>query len=138
VLAFDFGEKRIGVAVGDLALGTTHPLTTIAVQDNVSRFAAIAVLIDEWRPAELVVGVPAHDDGREHPLGRLARRFARRLEGRFGLAIRLVDERLSSHAAEGRLLEAGARAHKVRRSLDAFAAQVILQTYFASKGSSRA
>jgi putative Holliday junction resolvase len=138
VLAFDFGAKRIGVAVGDLAMGIAHPLTTIAAEDNGSRFAAIAALIDEWRPAKLVVGVPAHDDGREHETGRLARRFAQRLEGRFGIATQLIDERLTSHAAEGRLREAGAARRKIRQSLDAVAAQVILQTYFAHRAESGA
>ena len=133
VLAFDFGEKRTGVAVGDLGMGTAHPLTTIAAEDNNSRFVAISALIDEWQPAELVVGVPAYDDGREHPVGRLARRFAQRLEGRFGIATHLVDERLTSHAAEGRLREAGAARRKIRQSLDAVAAQVILQTYFSTR-----
>ena len=138
VLAFDFGEKRTGVAVGDLEMGTAHPLTTIAAEDNHSRFVAISALIDEWRPAALVVGVPAYDDGREHPVGRLARRFAQRLEGRFGIATHLVDERLTSHAAEGRLREAGAARRKIRQSLDAVAAQIILQTYFAQREGSGA
>ena len=133
VLAFDFGEKRTGVAVGDLGMGTAHPLMTIAAEDNNSRFVAISALIDEWRPAALVVGVPAYDDGREHPVGRLARRFAQRLEGRFGIATHLVDERLTSHAAEDRLREAGAARRKIRQSLDAVAAQVILQTYFSTR-----
>lgn len=134
VLAFDFGEKRLGVAVGELALGIAHPLMTISAEDNDSRFAAIAALIDEWRPSELVVGAPAHDDGREHAVGRLARRFARRLEGRFGIPTQLVDERLTSHAAEGRMREAGAARRRIRQSLDAVAAQLILQTYFAQRG----
>jgi putative Holliday junction resolvase len=137
VLAFDFGAKRIGVAVGEHALGIAHPLATIAAEDGATRFRAIAALIEEWRPGELVVGVPAYDDGREHPVGRLARRFARRLEGRFGIATCLVDERLTSHAAEGELREAGAGG-RIRRSLDAAAARLILQTYFAEKGASRA
>jgi len=63
VLAFDFGEKRIGVAVGDTAVGIAHPLTTIDAADRQRRFAAIAALITEWRPSRLVVGLPAHLDG---------------------------------------------------------------------------
>jgi putative Holliday junction resolvase len=134
VLAFDFGEKRIGVAVGDRAVGIAHPLATIAAEDNRSRFAAIAALIEEWRPDAMVVGVPSHDDGREHAVGRLARRFARRLEGRFGITTHLADERLSSHAAEASLREAGTARRRIRRSLDAAAAQVILQAYFSHGG----
>lgn len=132
VLAFDFGEKRIGVAVGDLAIGIAHPLTTIAAADNRARFAAIAALIQEWRPAQLVVGLPAHADGSEHKVGRLARRFAQRLKGRFGLPTQFVDERLTSQAARTRLREQGLRRRKLEAALDAAAAQEILQTYFAT------
>ncbi|MBI2225057.1 MAG: Holliday junction resolvase RuvX, partial [Betaproteobacteria bacterium] len=76
VLAFDFGEKRVGVAVGDTAVGIAHPLTTIDAADRRQRFAAIAALVEEWRPAQLVVGLPAHLDGTEHELSRLARKFS--------------------------------------------------------------
>jgi putative Holliday junction resolvase len=130
VLAFDFGEKRIGVAVGDVATGIAHPLTTINAPDNRARFAAIAALIAEWRPAELIVGVPAHADGAEHELGRLARRFAQRLAGRFGLPAGLIDERLTSRAAETKLREQGVRGKKLKAALDSVAAQEILQSYF--------
>ncbi|OGA47377.1 MAG: Holliday junction DNA helicase RuvA [Betaproteobacteria bacterium RIFCSPLOWO2_12_FULL_62_13] len=130
VLAFDFGEKRIGVAVGDLAIGIAHPLTIITGADNRTRFAAIAALIEEWRPLLLIVGLPTHPDGAEHEVGRLARRFAQRLEGRFGLATRLVDERLTSRAAETRLREQGMRGKKLNARLDTVAAQEILQGYF--------
>jgi putative Holliday junction resolvase len=133
VLAFDFGEKRIGVAVGDLTLRIAHPLTTIAADDNATRFAAIGALIAEWHPVRLVVGLPMHADGTEHEVSRLARRFAHRLEGRFGLPAALVDERLSSRSAESRLRESGVRAQKIEQSLDAAAAQEILQAYFESK-----
>ena len=118
------------MAVGDLTIGIAHPLTTINAADNRSRFAAIAALIAEWRPAELVVGVPAHADGSEHEVGRLTRRFAQRLEGRFGLATRLVDERLTSQAAETKLREQSIRGKKLKATLDTVAAQEILQAYF--------
>jgi putative Holliday junction resolvase len=127
VIGFDFGEKRIGVAVGELTLRIAHPLTTIQAEDNTKRFAAIAAIIDIWRPVALVVGVPRPADGRPHEIARLAQRFARRLEGRFGLATPLIDERLSSYAAEMALRDQGA---KRRDALDAAAAQPILQSYF--------
>lgn len=129
-MAFDFGEKRIGVAIGNLEIGIAHPLTTIAAEDNRRRFSAIAALIEKWRPAWLVVGLPAHRDGTEHELSRLARRFAQRLEGRFGLATRLVDERLTSRTAEARLRDQGVRGAKLEDALDTAAAQEILQAYF--------
>jgi putative Holliday junction resolvase len=132
-LAFDFGTKRIGVAVGDLVLQIAHPLTAIHAEDNRTRFSAIAALIDEWRPTQLVVGIPVHEDGGRHEVGELARRFARRLKGRFRIATHLIDERLTSHAAEGRLREAGAARRRLKQSLDAAAAQEILQSYFATR-----
>lgn len=132
VLAFDFGEKRIGVAVGDTTVGIAHPLTVIAAEDNATRFDVIATLIAEWRPARLVVGEPAYADGSEHPVGRLARRFAHRLEGRFGIAVTLVDERLTSSAAAAGLIEAGTASRRRRQIIDAVAAQEILRTYLES------
>jgi putative Holliday junction resolvase len=132
VLAFDFGTKRIGVAVGDFETRLAHPLTTIAAADNRARFAAIERLIAEWRPALLVVGLPVHADGTEHPVGRLVRRFAQRLHGRFGARTELVDERLTSHEAEGLLRAAGARGARLKAGLDAVAAQRILESYFAN------
>ena len=133
VLAFDFGEKRIGVAVGDLQVRIAHPLATIAAEDNVTRFAQIEKLVAEWRPVKLVVGLPSHADGTEHEVSRLARRFAQRLEGRFGIPVVLVDERLTSRAAESRLRESGARARKIDDLLDAAAARKILESFFESE-----
>ena len=130
VLAFDFGTRRIGVAVGDFETRLAHPLTTVAAADNRARFGAIERLIAEWRPALLVVGLPARADGGEHPVGNLARRFAQRLHGRFGLRAELVDEHLTSHDAEQSLRSAGTRGARLKAGLDAVAAQRILETYF--------
>jgi len=129
VLAFDFGEKRIGVAVADFAAGIAHPLQTIAAEDNATRFAAIAALIAEWKPARLIVGEPRHADGSPHEIGRLARRFAQRLEGRFNLPVALVDETLSSHEAQNRLQSQGVKGGKLKSALDAGAAAEILATW---------
>ena len=134
VLAFDFGEKRVGVAVGDLEVRIAHPLTTIAAEDNATRFAAIAKLVEEWRPRRFIVGLPMHADGTEHELSRLARRFAHRLEGRFGHPAALMDERLTSRSAETRLRESGARGQKIEDALDAAAAREILEAWFESAG----
>ena len=129
-LAFDFGTRRIGVAVGDSALGIAHPLTTIVATGKRQRYAAIAALVDEWRPALLVVGLPAHPDGTEHELSRLARKFAHELGARFGLPVEFVDERLTSAAAVQSLHEAGVAARKHKPLVDRVAAQHILQAYF--------
>jgi putative holliday junction resolvase len=132
VLAFDFGTKRIGVAVGDYDVRIAHALTTITAEDNQSRFSAIAALIGEWRPVRLVVGLPAHADGTEHEVSALVRRFVHRLNGRFGLETALVDERLTSSAAESRLRSAGLAGRQIDARLDAAAAQEILDAHFAA------
>ena len=132
VLAFDFGTKRIGIAVGDFETRLAHPLTTIAQPDNRARFGAIALIVAEWRPVLLVVGLPAHADGSPHPVAQLASRFAQRLKGRFGIPTAFVDERLTSVDAERALREAGTRGARMKAAIDAMAAQRILESFFAS------
>ncbi len=133
VLGFDFGLKRIGVAVGDLGLGLAHPLTTIVGESNKQRFGTIEALLREWKPALVVVGLPAHLDGVEHEMSARCRRFAHQLEGRFGLKVALVDERLSSAEASEDLGEIGVRGRRQKAVLDQVAAQRILQSYLDSK-----
>ena len=118
LLAFDFGLKRIGVAVGEPELRTAHPLSAV------SRFSEIESLVFEWKPAALVVGVPFSASGEPHAMTRQARDFARRLERRFKLPVMRVDERYSSVEAESRL-----RGVK-RKNTDSVAAQLILEQYF--------
>ena len=130
VLAFDFGQKRIGVAVGDTVIGLAHPLTTIASEKNDQRFSQISVLIENWDPVFLVVGLPSHVDGSEHELTRLSQRFARRLAGRFNLKVLLVDERYTSNTAGAALRQAGVSGRKQKQFLDQIAAQHILQSFF--------
>lgn len=129
VLGFDFGTRRIGVAVGDRMIGVAHPLQTIHGESNDQRFAAIAALIREWLPGLLVVGLPFHLDGREHEMTLRCRRFSRQLEGRFNLPVALVDERLSSAAASQDLREIGVFGRRQKAMLDQVAAQRILQSY---------
>ena len=130
VLAFDFGEKRIGIAIGEHLLGIAHPLATIDSEANEERFRQIAVLIEEWRPTLLIVGLPLSVDGEEHALTLLSRKFARRLDGRFGLPVAMVDERYTSVAASQSLHDAGISSRKQKPMLDQVAAQHILQSYF--------
>lgn len=130
VLAFDFGLKRIGVAVGEWETRCAHPLETIAEEANARRFARIAELVAEWRPVELVVGLPLSLEGEEHELTRRCRRFANQLHGRFHLPVRLVDERLTSAEAEIRLSEAGVHGAHRRLAVDSLAAQRILDDHF--------
>lgn len=129
VLAFDFGEKRIGVAVGETLLKVAHPLTTIESETNDARFNYIANIIQEWRPNLLIVGLPTHMDGGEHLMTSLAKKFAQRLEGRFNLPVMMVDERLSSVNATQNLNAAGVKGIKQQALIDAAAAQTILQSH---------
>ena len=132
VLAFDFGEKRIGVAVGEHLLGIAHPLITIESEANDERFRIISDLITEWRPSLLVVGLPLTAEGEEHALTLLSKKFSRRLDGRFGLPVAMVDERYTSVEASRTLKEMGVSTRKQKPMLDAVAAQHILQSYFDS------
>jgi putative holliday junction resolvase len=117
-LAFDFGTRRVGVAVGNSLLRQAQPLRTLS-QRGAQRFDAIGALVDEWQPTALVVGVPFHPDGAEHANTLAARRFGRQLQGRFGLPVAEVDERWSTTEA----LASGAA------DVDAASAAVILDQY---------
>ena len=130
VLAFDFGERRIGVAVGEFQLGVAHPLETIDAESNDARFTRIEALVNEWQPVLLVVGLPLAMDGGEHAMTALARKFAQRLQGRYGIETRLVDERLTSVEAEGQARDVGLDVRKARSKIDQLAAKLILESYF--------
>lgn len=131
-LAFDFGKTRIGVAQGDAEVGLAHPITTITGDSNATKFSAIEKLIKEWQPCFFVVGLPVYLDGVEHELTQLARKFGRRLQGRFQLPVYWVDERLSSIYAESLLKEAQVFGKKQKSVLDQVAAQAILHSFFES------
>ena len=132
VLAFDFGEKRIGVAVGECELRSASPLTTFDAETNDARWSAVTRLIDEWQPVVLVVGLPLSPDGVAHDMTARAQRFARQLEGRYRLPVMLQDERYTSAEAESQLRDdQGVRDWRSRKQkLDAHAAQLILKDYF--------
>lgn len=132
VLAFDFGEKRIGVAVGETMLKTAHALTTISSEVNTIRFTEIEKILTEWQPSLLIVGLPTYLDGTAHELTQLAKKFAQRLEGRFNLPVMMMDERLSSFEAAQQLSSASIKGIAQKTIIDAVAAQVILQSYFDS------
>ena len=120
ILGFDFGIKRIGIAVGNTLTGQAQPLAVVKAIDNAARFDQIGKLIAEWRPARLVVGEPRHPDGAEHEMTLRCRRFANQLHGRFDLPVHLVDERYSSAVIQAKRGEI----------IDAKAAAIILQQYF--------
>ncbi len=130
VLAFDFGKRRIGVAIGNNTLGIARPLVTIDSEVTERRFAEITQLIETWQPVLLVVGLPMHSDGTAHELTQLSQRFARRLAGRFNIQVILKDERYTSQMASIALREAGVAGRKQKTVLDQVAAQQILQSFF--------
>jgi putative Holliday junction resolvase len=130
VLAFDYGLKRTGVASGELEIGVAHPLTTIQADSRPARYAAIDKLIAEWQPGLLVVGLPLYPDGAEHELTRAARNFAAELEEHYQLPVFLHDERYTSVVVENESRHSGKSAVKSRQSVDALAAQQILQGFF--------
>jgi putative holliday junction resolvase len=115
ILAFDYGEKRIGVAVGNTVTHTAEPLKIIQEPNQDKRFKAIEQLIDEWQPQLLVVGLPKHPDGAEHAMTQKAQRFGNQLKGRFQKEVIWVDERYTSVSVDD--------------GNDALAAQLILQQY---------
>ena len=127
VLAFDYGAKRIGVAVGEMATGIAHPLVTLANRD--ATLDEIAALIAEWRPAVLLVGLPTHADGTTHAMTARAHRFGSRLRERFALPVAFADERFTTREATSALRDAGDSASVRKAARDAVAAQIMLQAY---------
>ena len=125
LLAFDYGEKRIGVAVGNMLTRQARALAVVPNANREYRFEAVGKLIGEWKPDALVVGLPLHPDGTPHDMTRLAKRFGNQLNGRFNLPVSWVDERYSSVQAAADLRDAGVRVDM----LDAEAARIILQQY---------
>ena len=132
VLAVDYGERRLGVAVGELEVGLAHPLVTLTATSDRARLAALEGLVREWSPVMFVVGLPTHLDGGEHPLAPRCRRFASKLSARFGRPARLIDERLTSATASMALTQAGVRGRRQKAVLDQMAAQQILEAFLAS------
>lgn len=132
-LAFDYGAWRIGVAVGEQMLGSARPLTTLHHRNaHQIEWDAIGHLLDEWRPVGLVLGWPLMDSGETYPVAEFIRRFGCRLDGRFNLPVRYVDERLSSEHAQMQLTTRHGK-DKVKKSpgmIDAQAAAIILETFF--------
>jgi len=126
LLAFDYGEKRIGVAVGNSLTKSARPLVVVQNRNRDFRFAELGKLIGEWQPDALVVGLPTHPDGTPHAMTQQAKRFGNQLNGRFNLPVSWVDERYSSVQAEAGVRSGAARADL----LDAEAACIILQQYF--------
>jgi putative Holliday junction resolvase len=132
ILAFDFGQRRIGVAVGNTGTRTATAVGALPAR-GAPDWDAVARCLSEWTPARLLVGLPYNMDGSETALTAACRRFAAELSHRYALPVELIDERLTSSAAQADLREArrsGARRRRVRREdIDANAARLILETW---------
>ena len=125
VMAFDFGTRRIGVAVGNTLTCLGQPIRSISESSSDAAFKLIEGLLKECQPNRLVVGLPCHPDGTEHEMSARARRFGNQLHGRFHLPVEWVDERYTSAVLEGN--------PDMRDNLDAESAALILEQYFLEK-----
>ena len=122
LLCFDYGEKRIGVAVGQTVTSTATALQTVLVINKKPDWEAIKILIDEWKPDKFIVGHPFTLHGTRQKMTDAAERFSRQLKHRFKLPVDLIDEQLSSYEAQQEL--------KSTRNLDPTSAKLILETWF--------
>lgn len=129
ILGFDFGAKRIGVAVGNTLTSHAQALTTLHVESNAARLGAVAQLVAQWQPASFVIGQPEHADGRPHEVAHQAKKFGNRLQEKFRLPVVYVNETLSSAEASSILGARGVKGIAQKAEIDAVAAQVILQSY---------
>jgi putative Holliday junction resolvase len=134
LLAFDFGLKRIGVAVGQTTTRTANPLAVVASSSGTD-WQRISELVEEWRPRGAVVGLPLDAEGQDTEMSRAARRFGAELEKRYSIAVYFADERLTSRQAESQFAAMRARGELRRKSaarLDAMAAKIILENWLQS------
>lgn len=128
LLGFDFGTKRIGIAIGQTLSNTARPLATLPTLDGGPDWAAITALLEQWQPDALVVGLPLDIDDSEQEMTRLARRFGNRLNGRYNLPVHWIGEGFSSMEAEQRLRERDGTIHD-KGEVDRVAAAIILQSW---------
>ena len=130
VLAFDYGTKSIGIAIGQSLTGTGNPIGSIKDVDGIPKWEEIGMLIEEWQPDIVVVGLPLNMDGTEQEMTQRAKKFANRINGRFGVKIATQDERLTTADAKARLFEFGGFKALTKGQVDAMSAVLIIESYF--------
>lgn len=130
ILAFDFGTKSIGVAVGSELTGTASLLSAFKAQDGTPNWELVEKLIKEWQPQLLLVGLPLNMDGTEQPFTARARKFANRLHGRFGLPVELQDERLTTTEARSQLFAEGGFRNLAKDKVDSLSAKIIFESWY--------
>lgn len=135
ILCFDFGLKSIGVAVGQSITGTASPLLAQKAQDGVPNWEALGDLFNEWQPSLVIVGLPLNMDGTEQPITQRTKKFANRLQGRFGQKIALWDERLTTVDAKAELFALGGFKKLEKGKVDSVSACLILQSWFENNAS---
>ena len=132
ILAFDYGLKQMGVATGQTLTGSARGLCILKAHDGIPNWDEVSKLLNEWTPDLVLVGLPLNMDASESELSRLARKFARRLQGRFNANVLMVDERLTSQDAKALIREENNEGKKGRTDLtkiDDLAAALILQSW---------
>ena len=129
VLAFDFGTKSIGVAVGQEVTGTASPLAALKARDGIPDWSKIERLYEEWQPDVVVVGLPLNMDGTEQEMTQRAKKFANRLHGRFKVAVEVCDERLTTTDAKAMLFELGGYKKLTKEKVDSVSACVIFTSW---------
>lgn len=130
VLGFDYGTKSIGIAIGQSLTGSANPLLSIKAVDGIPKWEEIGMLIEEWRPDLVVVGLPLNMDGSEQEMTQRAKKFANRISGRFGVKVETQDERLTTADAKTRLFEMGGYKALTKGQVDAMSAVLIVESYF--------
>lgn len=134
VMGFDFGKQRIGVATGNTITQSATPLVTLQAINNKPDWVAIEKLLGEWQPQKLIIGRPLHKDGNSSDMTTAAEKFSRQLDGRFGIPVTLIDERMSSVEAEGRykMMRQSGETKADKLNIDALSAQIILERWLGS------
>jgi putative holliday junction resolvase len=130
ILAFDYGTKSIGVAVGQELTGTAALLSALKAQDGTPNWEQVEKLIADWQPQLLLVGLPLNMDGTEQPFTVRVRKFANRLHGRFGLPVELKDERLTTAEARSQLFAEGGFKNLSKDKVDSFSAKLIFESWY--------
>ena len=133
LLAFDYGLKNIGVAVGHTLTGTATALPLLKARNGVPQWDRVEEVLQEWQPELVLVGLPLNMDDSESELSARSRKFANRLRGRFAVAVEMVDERLTSFEAKGEVMARGGSRHYGKHPVDSIAARLIIEAYLNSR-----
>jgi len=129
-LAFDYGTRNIGVSSGQSVTRTAVERPALKAKDGVPNWQEVEALLKEWKPDLVIVGLPLNMDDSESELATRARKFGQRLHGRFGVAVEMVDERLSSYEAKGEVMARGGSRDYGKNPVDSIAARLILESWF--------